>query len=123
MLSCFADTVITIDIAPDGYTGAVLAVAGVLGRVVPLVTTNDPAKAHLIAALNFDMAFVDGNHRPPYAELDFGMVKKCGTVLFHDYPHIPGSGTAGNGAGVLLDEHTPPGKIVRCPPFAWWRAE
>ena len=22
-----------------------------------------------------------------------------------------------------LDEHTPPGKIVRCPPFAWWSAK
>ena len=68
------------------------------------------------------MAFIDGNHRPPYPELDFKMVKKAGVVLFHDYPSSS-SDPAGNGAGVLLDEHTPEGTIVRCPPFAWWSAE
>lgn len=122
VFSCFAETVITIDIAAQGYTGAVLSVAGVLGRVIPLIVPYDPARARLIAALDFDMAFIDGNHRPPHPELDFNMVKKCGTVLFHDYPQS-GSGPAGNGAGVLLDEHTPEGKIDRCPPFAWWSAD
>ncbi len=44
---------------------------------------NDDEKAALIAGLDFDFAFIDGDHDRPKA--DFELVKHCGAVLFHDY--------------------------------------
>jgi predicted O-methyltransferase YrrM len=41
-------------------------------------------KARLIAALDFDFAFIDGAHDETVRD-DFAMVKRCGAVLFHDY--------------------------------------
>lgn len=45
---------------------------------------DDAEKAAVITALDFDFAFVDGAHDVTVAN-DFGLVKRCGTVLFHDY--------------------------------------
>lgn len=44
---------------------------------------DDKEKAALIDALVFDFAFIDGAHDQTVAN-DFSLVKKCGTVLFHD---------------------------------------
>lgn len=45
---------------------------------------DNTEKAAFIATLDFDFAFVDGAHDKTVAD-DFAMVKRCGTVLFHDY--------------------------------------
>ena len=34
--------------------------------------------------INFDLAFIDGNHDYKNVKADFELVKKCGRVLFHD---------------------------------------
>lgn len=44
---------------------------------------NDAEKAALINGLEFDFAFVDGAHDQTVKD-DFELVRKCGTVLFHD---------------------------------------
>lgn len=41
-------------------------------------------KALLLESLDFDFAFVDGDHTKRGVALDFSLVKKCGRVLFHD---------------------------------------
>lgn len=46
---------------------------------------DDTEKKRVIEALDFDFAFVDGAHDFDAVSLDFGLVKKCGRVLFHDY--------------------------------------
>ncbi len=46
---------------------------------------NEQQKVDLIAGLDFDFAFVDGDHRMPQVKHDFDAVKRCGTVLFHDF--------------------------------------
>lgn len=44
---------------------------------------DDAEKADLINRLEFDFAFVDGAHDQTVKN-DFELVRKCGTVLFHD---------------------------------------
>ena len=45
---------------------------------------DDQGKADLINSLAFDFAFVDGAHDETVKN-DFELVKRCGTVLLHDY--------------------------------------
>lgn len=45
---------------------------------------NDKEKARLIAGLDFDFAFIDGDHEGLSPARDFELVRHCGTVLFHD---------------------------------------
>lgn len=60
---------------------------------VSLITVADNAeKAHLVRDLDFDFAFVDGDHSYDGVAFDFQIVKRCGAVLFHDYE--PGNDVA-----------------------------
>jgi predicted O-methyltransferase YrrM len=45
---------------------------------------NNAQKAGILEVLDFDFAFVDGDHTKRGVALDFSLVKKCGHVLFHD---------------------------------------
>jgi len=45
---------------------------------------NDDEKRELLKDLDFDFAFIDGDHQAGVI-MDFELVKKCGRVLFHDY--------------------------------------
>lgn len=45
---------------------------------------DDAEKAKLVKSLEFDFAFIDGAHDQTVRD-DFNLVKRCGTVLFHDY--------------------------------------
>lgn len=47
------------------------------------VKTNEK-KAELIAGLDFDFAYSDGNHAQD-TRADFALVERCGRVLFHEY--------------------------------------
>lgn len=54
---------------------------------------DNEEKARVIAGLDFDFAFIDGDHANNGPALDFELVKRCGLVLFHDYddsgaPHL-----------------------------------
>lgn len=48
-----------------------------------ILVENDAEKAEIINALDFDFAMIDGAHDQTVAN-DFALVKRCGTVLFHD---------------------------------------
>lgn len=48
------------------------------------LVNDDAEKAALVNSLSFDLAFVDGAHDATVRH-DFDLVKRCGTVLFHDY--------------------------------------
>ena len=45
---------------------------------------NDAEKADLVNSLEFDFALIDGAHDQTVRN-DFELVKRCGTVLFHDF--------------------------------------
>jgi len=39
---------------------------------------------HELEDIDFDLAFIDANHKVAHVEEDFKIVKKCGRVIFHD---------------------------------------
>jgi predicted O-methyltransferase YrrM len=118
VLSCFADTVVTIDIVGRGEVPWIMALADAEHRIIPVVTT-EAGKQRLVRALRFDMCFIDGNHKYDWVKADFELVRSlCKQILFHDYPD---SGSGLRGVGQLLDDDKPDGVIKRCEPFAWWR--
>jgi len=57
------------------------------------LVADNAEKAALINTLEFDFAFIDGAKDGAIVAADFELVKRCGTVLFHDYddrgaPHL-----------------------------------
>ena len=42
-------------------------------------------KKNILSQIEFDMALLDGDHQYKYVKEDFGLVRKCGAVLFDDY--------------------------------------
>lgn len=56
---------------------------GVADKIDLILVANNAEKRRVIDGLYFDIAFIDGAHDRTVAD-DFEMVKRCGTVLFHD---------------------------------------
>lgn len=124
VLAHFAENVITIDVERNRDLGEIYKwlprdIGQRIGTV--LVPDND-AKARRVNALNFDFAFVDAGHSELQVSIDFGLCRKCGIVLFHDYP---ASGSGCNGPGIVLDglRERGDGVVTTCEPFGWWRAQ
>jgi len=121
VLACFAKRVITVDIQISPVVTDVLRAVKVDNQVVQVIVPHPNAKRWLVDQSKFDMAFIDGAHDRENTLADFEMTKRCGLVLFHDYPYSsPSTGGGHDGAGWVLDEIKPAGSIVRCPPFAYW---
>jgi len=77
------ERVVTIDIIDDPQKLEIAAMLDI--HNIAFVNVRDNAeKADLIRAVNFDAAYVDGDHTND-TELDFSMVKRCGRVLFHEF--------------------------------------
>jgi len=121
VLAHYAEVVITIDIERHPLLDATLAVfnQGLQSRICALHVRNDLDKRLLVSKLDFDMAFIDGQHTFAGAELDFMITQKCGRVLFHDYPC---SSPDHRGVGLFVDSITT-GTVTATPPFAWWHAD
>lgn len=121
VLAHYAEVVITVDIERHPLLDATLAVfnAGLQSRISAIHVRNDHDKRLLVRQLDFDMAFVDGQHTLAGCELDFLITKKCGSVLFHDYPC---SSPDHRGVGLFVDSIAE-GTVERMPPFAWWTAD
>ena len=115
LLGRLAETVFTLDLHKAPIVPDVLEFAGA-ANVVPLLVASDAAKARLLDALDFDLAFIDGDHTREGAARDFDHTRRCGVVLFHDYAD-PGF----HGVTEFVDSLTE-GTIVRDAPFAWWFA-
>lgn len=111
VLSRFFDRVVTVDIAdqPDKY--AILKEAGVTNVQFIHIPNND-AKAGVLSGLDFDFAYLDGDHANDTDD-DFKLVRKCGRVLFHEYwpfqppvwglvNGLPQDEVKHNGAGLAL---------------------
>lgn len=83
VLSRYFDDVVSIDIMPDEQRIAVREACG--AHNVRFVGASDNArKAHFVNSIDFDAAFVDGNHANDTGT-DFALVRRCGRVLFHEY--------------------------------------
>jgi predicted O-methyltransferase YrrM len=77
------------------------------------LVASDAEKANVIAGLDFDFAFVDGDHDGRGPAIDFEMVRKCGAVLFHDYD--------GQNGVVDLVNSLPSNQVEVIDIFALWR--
>ena len=83
VLARYFDEVVSIDIAPDPDRERIAAFAGV-GNVRFVTVMDNADKARMIGHLDFDAAYVDGDHAND-TPLDFGLVERCGRVLFHEF--------------------------------------
>ncbi len=80
---------------------------------------NDIEKAELLNKMEFDFAFVDGNHGASVVT-DFELVKKCGCVLFHDYNNQSPGGIKNYKHVIGLVDGLPRDEVEIKPPFAYW---
>lgn len=83
ILSRHFKEVVTVDIAHNAIKHEVLAFLGIKNvRCIDIEDNFDKAK--VAASERFDFAYLDGNHADD-TESDFGLVKHCRHVLFHEY--------------------------------------
>lgn len=83
VLARYFREVVSIDIVPDPDRERIAAHAGI--ENVRFVTVPDNyEKARLIDGLTFDAAYIDGDHENDTVT-DFAAVRRCGTVMFHEY--------------------------------------
>jgi len=124
VLAHFAENVITIDVERHKQLPDILKwlPRDTAQRISTVLVTDNDSKARLVNALSFDFAFIDAGHSELQVSIDFGLCRKCGAMLFHDYPM---SGSGCNGPGLVLDaaRDRGDGVVTTDPPFAWWRAE
>lgn len=77
------ERVVTIDVKDDPQKVEIAQLLGV--QNVEFVNVADNAeKAAVIRRLQFDAAYVDGDHTND-TETDFALVRRCKRVLFHEY--------------------------------------
>jgi hypothetical protein len=91
VLAHYVNKVTTVDIRYYDEAPRVWLWAGVQEKIEYVVVDDDRVKEAIISDLDFDFAFIDGEHSYDAVALDFELVKRCGRVLFHDYcPTCPG---------------------------------
>lgn len=83
------------------------------------LVTGDAEKSNLINQMDFDFAFIDGSHMEGVVK-DFEMVKKCGSVLFHDYNNQNPELKVKYHHVIDLVDSLPKDEVEIKPPFAYW---
>lgn len=91
-MSKYCDKVITIDLKNgqlertdiDFNRRKLWKSLGVSDKIELHLIENDEQKEKLLNSIEFDFAFVDGDHGQG-VNTDWKLVNKCGNVLFHDY--------------------------------------
>ena len=111
LLSKYANRVYTLDIVSKEH------LISILPKNVTIIQIKDNLeKKVFLESMNFDFAFVDGDHTELGVLLDFECVKKCGRVLFHDYR--VGDNTKWSGPREAIRELGI--KVEVREPFAYW---
>jgi hypothetical protein len=82
VLSRFFDRVVSVDIAHNKLKHQVVRELGIDNVEFIDIADND-AKARLVPTLEFDCAYLDGDHAND-TELDWNLTRRCGRVLFHE---------------------------------------
>lgn len=77
------EEVVTIDVVADPERQEIAKFAGA-GNILFVTSADNSAKARMIESLDFDFAYVDGDHARD-TESDFALVERCKRVLFHEY--------------------------------------
>ena len=83
VLARYFEKVVTIDIIDSPHKEEIARMLRV--NNVEFVNVKDnAAKAEAIGALDFDAAYVDGDHTHD-TQQDFALVRRCGRVIFHEH--------------------------------------
>ena len=83
VLARYFERVVTVDIVDDPLKYEIVDLLGV--KNIAFVNVRDnKEKAEVISAVNFDAAYVDGDHHAD-TWLDFDLTKRCGRILVHEY--------------------------------------
>ena len=83
VLARYFENVVTIDIVDDADKRDIARMLGV--NNIRFVTVRDNTeKERMLNAVEFDAAFVDGDHARDTAS-DFQLVRRCGRVLLHEH--------------------------------------
>ena len=108
----YAERVYTVDILEFQEAMYLWHCFGVADKITYLVVKDNAAKKQAIETIDFDFAFIDGSHEYEDVKFDFEITKRCGRVLFHDYPTCPG-------VMKFIDE-LPQNKVRIDVPFAYY---
>lgn len=123
LLAFYADKVVTIDKKNYVDKYAFWIEYGVYCKIDSYIVEDDEDKADLLSRIDFDFAFIDGDHSERGVWADFELVKRCGRVLFHDYYEENSKfdlGTAKIQGIVPLVNSLPDNELTIGRPFAYW---
>lgn len=87
LIAHYAYHLTTIDIIPRTEPMRIWDLYGLSPKITYAVVDDNKEKAEYVKGLDFDFAFIDGDHSYEGIKLDFKLVRKCGRVLFHDYDY------------------------------------
>lgn len=82
VLSRYFKHVYSVDIMPSSIKRRILVKFGI-DNITFLDAKDNSEKAKIIKSIDFDFAFMDGDHAND-TDLDWALVKHCGRVLFHE---------------------------------------
>lgn len=83
VLARYFERVVTIDIVEDPQKREFAELLGVK-NIAFVNVRNNIEKAEVLSAVQFDAAYVDGDHHRDTL-IDFEMVARCGRVLMHEH--------------------------------------
>jgi predicted O-methyltransferase YrrM len=126
LLAYYTDHVITIDLGNYYDRIPFWFEFQVLDRITSFTVEDDAEKAKALTEIDFDFAYIDGDHTYDAVAFDFELTRRCGRVLFHDY-YYPGSalskrtnwGKVVPGIKKLVDS-LPKTEVTIKEPFAYW---
>ena len=123
LLANYAERVVTIDKKNYVDKFPFWVEYGVYDKIQSYIVDEDADKVELLKELDFDFAFIDGDHSEKGVRTDFELVKKCGRVLFHDYYEIGSkcdSGSAKSQGICKVVGELPKDEVIIARPFAYW---
>jgi len=82
VLSQFFERVVTVDIAHNAAKHQIIDHLGI-SNIECIDITDNEHKKRVARSFKFDFAYLDGDHAHD-TESDFGLVRHCGQVLFHE---------------------------------------
>ncbi len=124
-LTQFVDRIDTVDLRDYFMKYKLWFLYEVKDKIYPHVCPSDQSKKDLIKVLDFDFAFVDGDHQEGVL-LDWELTKKCGRVLFHDYKvgeEFPDKFLKTYKHIIGLVDSLPKDEVTIDAPFAYWEAK
>lgn len=84
ILTDYFEKVITIDIFDEKIKYKIVEYLGLERDIEFKLVNSEIEKENFINSINFDFAYIDGNHFT-YTYSDWMMTRKCGRCLFHEY--------------------------------------